>query len=119
MVKGDINFEQKTHLEVYGLTTGFAVVIADMDGRVIDYSAPMNMSYSLLREAAKLGYDIFRMTLLITKELEYDPPRELSIKTDRYEITVFNRGNRLVIAIFAEVIEPPKTYSVNEAVVNA
>ena len=116
---GDINFEQKTHLEVYGLATGFAVVIADMDGRVIDYSAPMNMSYSLLREAAKLGYDLFRMTFLITKELEYDPPRELSIKTDRYEIMVFNRGNRLVIAIFTEVIEPPQTYSVDEAVVNA
>ena len=106
-------------LEVYLLGTSFAVVVVDRDGRVIDYSAPMNMSYSLLKEATKLGYDLFRMTLLVSKELEYEPPRELSIKTNKYELTVFNRGNRLVIAIFAEVIEPPSMYGTDKVAVNA
>jgi predicted regulator of Ras-like GTPase activity (Roadblock/LC7/MglB family) len=80
---------------------GFAIVVLDRDGRVIDYSAPINMSFTMLREAFKLGYDVYRMINVIIKELGYEKPRNMTVKMDEYEVTIFDRGKYIVMAIFS------------------
>lgn len=98
------------------MTSNFAVVVLDNEGRVIDYSAPLNMSYSLLREAVRLGYDMFRMVNIIVKEIGYEKPRNITVKMNDYEITVFDRGSKIVMIIFGNEHKVPVTQSVSEAV---
>ncbi len=98
---------------------GFAIVVLDRDGRVIDYSAPINMSFTLLREAFRLGYDVYRMISVIVKELGYEKPRNMTVKMNDYEVTIFDRGKYIVMAILSNVETPPMARNEGRAVMEA
>ncbi len=81
---------------------GFAVAVVSMDGKVLGYSAPLSMTKEELFNALKLGYDAFRVINTIVKQLGYKSPRNITVKTDEYEVTVFNRGTKLVFTVVPE-----------------
>lgn len=97
------------------MSTGFAVAVIDDQGRVIDYSAPINMSFDTLREAIRLGYDMFRMINVIVKEIGYEKPRNITVKMNNYEITVFSRGSRIIVVIFSNEELIPATMKISKA----
>jgi hypothetical protein len=78
---------------------GFAVVVLDGDGNILNYAIPVAMPYHIVREAIALGRDIYRVIKTIVKELGYRRPKYITIKVDDYEVTVFDRVDRIVIAI--------------------
>jgi predicted regulator of Ras-like GTPase activity (Roadblock/LC7/MglB family) len=104
---------------VMSSSDGFAIVVLDRDGRVIDYSAPINMSFTLLREAFRLGYDVYRMINVVVKELGYEKPRNMTVKMDDYEVTIFDRGKYIVMAIFSNNVSPPVVRSGEKAIMEA
>lgn len=81
------------------LSTSFGVVVLDENGRVVDYSIPIDMPVKLLKEATTLSYDVYRVIETIIKELGYSMPRYITLKLDNYEVTVFNRNSKLLVAI--------------------
>ncbi|ADI31402.1 hypothetical protein Shell_0264 [Staphylothermus hellenicus DSM 12710] len=94
---------------------GFAVAVIDDQGRVIDYSAPINMSFDTLREAIRLGYDVFRMINVIVREIGYEKPRNITVKMDNYEITVFSRGSKIVVVILSNEEAVPVAVNTSKA----
>jgi len=82
------------------LTNGFAVIVLDEYGRIVDHAIPMDMPLNILKEATALSFDIYRVIETIVKQLGYSMPRYINLKLDNYEVTVFNRFNRIVIAVF-------------------
>jgi len=101
------------------LAENFGVVVIDENGRIIDYSVPTTMPYSLLKEAVSLSYDIYRTVKVITKELGYSIPKNMTIKLDSYEVTIFKRYNRIVIVIIYEEAIKGSVKAVREAVVES
>ncbi len=87
----------------------FAIAVVTRDGKVLGYSAPMEITREELFNALKLGYDSYRIVEAVVKELGYKPPRNITVKTEDYEVTVFNRGTRFVIAVFREETIPVAT----------
>ncbi len=81
---------------------GFAVAVVSIDGKVLGYSAPLSMTKEELFNALKIGYDAFRVIDTIVKQLGYKSPRNITVKTEEYEVTVFNRGTKLVFAVIPE-----------------
>jgi len=100
------------------LSDGFGVIVLNDEGRVIDYSVPLDMPPTLLREAVSLSYDVYRTVSVIARELGYQPPKNLSLKLDGYEVTIFRRYNKLVVAIiYGE--KPKPVVRASEAVVES
>ncbi len=91
------------------MTTSFAVIVATKEGKVLDYAAPLEFPKEILREAGRFGYEIYSIVSTIVKELGYHMPRNITVKTSDYEITVFDRGDKLVFAIFTETSIPYST----------
>ncbi len=81
------------------MSNGFGVVVLSSEGRIIDYSLPLNMPYTVMREAVSLGYDIYRVVNTVVEELGYKLPRYITIKLDDYEVSIFKRSNKLVIVV--------------------
>ncbi len=101
------------------MSKGFGVVLLDSDGRVVDYALPLEMPYTVLREAVSLGYDVYRVVNTVIGELGYKPPRHISIKLDNYEVSILKRPTGLLLVVFYE--EPVKQTSIvkREAVVES
>jgi hypothetical protein len=78
---------------------GFAVVVLDNDGNVLNYAIPLNMPYHIVKEAVALGRDVYRVVKTIVKELGYKRPRYITLRVDEYEVTVFDRTGKILIAI--------------------
>jgi predicted regulator of Ras-like GTPase activity (Roadblock/LC7/MglB family) len=91
------------------MSTNFAVMVTTKDGKVLDYAAPLEFPKHILEEAAKFGFEIYSIVHTIVKELGYSMPRNITVKTSEYEVTVFDRGSRLVFAIFTEESVPSST----------
>ncbi len=89
----------------------FAVAVATKDGKVLDYAAPLGFPRDTLIEAMKLGYEVYSIVDTIVRELGYKPPRNITVKTTEYEVTVFNRRDKLVFAVFTEPGIPVSTRS--------
>ncbi len=92
------------------------VVVLDNEGRVIDYVAPVENGFSKIKEATQLGYDIYRAVLFVLKGLGYSEPKNIVIHYDGMELTIHPRKTHVVITIYTEPIEAPKT-RYNEATV--
>ncbi len=101
------------------MATGFGVIVMNEEGKVIDYSLPPSMPHTLLKEAVSLGYDVYRMVKSIAKELGYRVPKNMTIKLDEYEVTVFSRYNRIVMAIIYEEKIYEKITKPREAVIES
>ncbi len=97
---------------------GFAVAVVSVEGRVLGYSAPMSMTKEELFSALKLGYDSFRIIDTIVRQLGYKSPRNITVKTDEYEVAVFKRGPKLVMAVIPEE-RIPSSHGHSEALMEA
>jgi len=80
----------------------FGVVVLSESGEVIVASVPSEIPRQVLGEAVALARDIYRVVSVVSRELGYKMPRSISIRTLDYEVTVFNRHNRLVVAVIVE-----------------
>ncbi|MCD6488774.1 MAG: hypothetical protein J7K21_06075 [Desulfurococcales archaeon] len=78
-----------------------AVVIAvlDREGRIIDYVAPMNIGFSIIKESIQVGYDIYRTIEFITKNLGFKVPKNITVNYMDQEITVIPRRNSIIVSI--------------------
>jgi len=80
----------------------FGVVVLSESGEVVAASVPSGIPQQVLGEAVALARDIYRVVSVVSRELGYKMPRSMSIKTPDYEVTVFNRHDKLVIAVIVE-----------------
>jgi len=80
----------------------FGVVVLSESGEVIAASVPSEIPQQVLGEAVALARDVYRVVSAVSRELGYEMPRSISIKTLDYEVTVFNRYGKLVVAVVVE-----------------
>ncbi len=93
------------------MSTALAVIVLDNEGRIIDYAAPLDIGFSRIKEATRIGFDIYRTVSFILKSLGYELPKNITIHYPDAEITVIPKGNHVVISITFETIEVMKTVS--------
>lgn len=91
-----------------GMVTALAVVVMDNEGRIIDYVAPMDISFSKIREATRIGFDVYRTVLFILKNLGYDFPKNITIRYPDSEIVIIPKGKDIIISITFDLLETPK-----------
>ncbi len=87
-----------------------AVAVLDLQGRLITCSSTSSMPYSKIQNAVRMGYDIFRTIDFIVRELGYETPKNVSVKTEDLELTVFRRRDKVVVAM---IYEPSIPVSIN------
>ncbi len=90
------------------MTSALAVIVMDNEGRVIDYVAPLEIGFSKIKEATRIGFDVYRTVSFILKSLGYDLPKNITIHYPDTEIVIIPKGNHIVISITFELIEAPK-----------
>lgn len=79
-----------------------AVAVLDLQGRLITCSSTDTMPYSKIQSAVRMGYDIFRTIDFIVRELGYETPKNISVKAEDLELTVFKRRDKVVVAVIYE-----------------
>jgi len=90
------------------MASALAVVVMDNEGRIIDYAAPLDIGFSKIKEATRIGFDIYRTVSFILKSLGYDLPKNITIHYPDTEIVVIPKGNHVVISITFDLVEAPK-----------
>lgn len=81
------------------LDNGFAIAILNYDGKVLNYTVPLNISYQVLREGVKIGYDAYRTMMFIAKELGYSMPKRIVIEFNEFEEIIMPQAGKIVIVI--------------------
>jgi len=79
------------------------------NGRVLNYSIPLEIPGDVVREAVGLSYDIFRLVNTITRELGYKPPRYITLNMNDYEVSVFDRYDKILIVLIYRGLGIPST----------
>lgn len=93
------------------MSDGFGLVVVDTSGRVISHGLAGDIPGHIVREAIGISVDTYRLLSAIIRELGYKLPNRFTLHMGEYEVTVFIRHNRLVIAIFHENRIVAKTYT--------
>ncbi len=101
------------------MASALVVVVLDREGRVVDYVAPMELGFSKIKEATRIGYDIFRAVSFILKGLGYSMPKNMTIHYNDMDITVIPRESHVVVSITTEITEPPKALGPSPATMEA
>ncbi len=81
------------------MVNGFAIIVLNYDGKVLNYTAPLNMSYKVLKEGVKIGYDTYRTIMFIAKELGYSMPKRIVIEFNEFEEIITPQAGKIVIVI--------------------
>lgn len=81
------------------LVNGFAIVVLNYEGKVLNYTAPLNMSYQVLKEGVKIGYDTYRAIMFIAKEFGYSMPKRIVIEFNEFEEIIAPQAGKIVIVI--------------------
>jgi len=79
------------------------------NGRVLNYSIPLEIPGDVVKEAIGLSYDIFRIVNTITREFGYKPPRYITLNMNDYEVTVFDRYDKILIVLIYREMRVPST----------
>jgi len=80
----------------------FGVVVLNGSGEVIAASVPSEIPQQVLGEAIALARDVYRVVSVVSRELGYKMPRSMTLRTLDYEVTVFNRHDKLIVAVIFE-----------------
>ncbi len=90
------------------MTSTLIVVVMDNEGRIIDYAAPLDIGFSKIKDATRIGFDIYRTVSFILKSLGYDLPKNITIHYPDTEIVVIPKENHVIISITFDLLEAPK-----------